>query len=1723
LQTPPTVYFANAFSGFVENHIMQRCSLWIGFALLWLFALTSPLCAVAAPLKVLVIGGPPPQNDMVLAEMLSRAYGWETRYTSLFATAEDLPLFWQKSSKPDELRRYWQQETVHLLRDWQPAVTLACLPREESQAMASEIQRELVRRVKNGMGLVTWSAPHGGSSFKNQPLADILPGEGFGPDYSGGTLYSGWKWAAHRLNFGIPMDQAVQHFYFDIRGKATDYQATDLVLTGKEDSGRMRVRQAGRGRVVMWALSPSHGLSAAARMPNPSEPYTMEVMRDRPDWAEIHLRLIRRVALWAKGEKPAERIALNIQPLTQTMVRGTRQQIAVQVLNETGQAVTADVWSKIGETQAVRVASLTAPAGQSEQKVQITLPNDVRGGWVPLELSLRTGNRVLGSPPATALRYLRVKWPVEVVLNADRRGALRGETIHFAAKFKAADTAGRAGLRVVWTVNDYQRRVLGARVENLAFTANDEASNRFEWKLPELDSTHFQYTVRATVMRNQEVLGDATETVFRSDPFDLNEGIYYGVWTNLRDFPEAIVPSMLDLYEDTGYRALHTFLNEYQIHYQEERNWRGYAEAFGNVQMPEWATLSEGQALKKGREDVAQWLRRNPLQESAAIPVISLSEEAGLEAGYKSFANVLEEPHWLGIPAEMRAMIRQGYLQFLQRRYGTIEKLNAQWEKSYTSWDQVEELWQYYNWAYTKVYRPAKGVLNVSQFLDQRAYLHDVWQKAYDAHTAALKEALPFVRTTISTGDFFGTRTDLTDHFRTPEASHNFYLGWDFSDSIPEMHRLFGERLLRGTTMAAFWFDYPLQFNADLTRTRAALFHRGELKHLLERESVVLHAERVEAMPEVAIPRLPIGDTIIDAIANNTDNFTVSASTEIWRQMLHVWGAFPESVLKPQTRLALLPLAVAVDESQAAQLGEFVRNGGTLFTTAGLAQYNSGGKPYQEYPGAGLSALLGLKLQPGYYKQGAFGWSLSAWPQGAIPVSGTLFSTGRDTITHKADDVKVLGTYRDGTPALLYRRVGRGHVFHFNGVYCLPYLQPPRDAAFWPRMSRLLKGVLDLADVRPAINVVAEDGQPLDELDWNIAGAGTDTPSSKDVRYLRLAGSLLPEKVRITSTQPIAFARDALWGRVFPVEKINGTWNVTVTRGPESAHYITLLPYKPDKLVLVPEKSTVSAGSVLSVQVRILDSNGEPATGRHAVTLRATLSGIPVTQWKEIQGEGTIPLPLSHRDAGEATIQAIDWTGGLRASTKIKITPSPFVTSLPQPLPAPQRGMKPRQLSDAEVVERLNRLAGIYTAGPKAYGVDETKWRLGYHTFMIEDGRHNVMARELSQTAWSATALLAALNNGARWILTGEDLGIDGLQSQRLSPYDRFAELAPVLKAARSARAVAGTPDQVIYTFANGGRLLLDRRSFDYWTPHKGLRHLYWWRWIAAESLTGVADARGGSQQFSDAYNEWWNGLNYRGLVTGNVKANVLLPLPARFELAKWWKSGFDQTARERIVAAASKLDLPPQRWLPSAQIGGYRVGKVLLDDTFDQKSDRWTFEGGIWKWEDGRLMQTPSAREVREASVSGRSAGGFAVAKDVADPNKTPILIEARGCMVEQPGYGRFGVAGGWIPNRYNSGLQGLVGNGKDVVAGHEDQWLPQIYPANTLLHSLLEDIQYVLLIDGKSLRFKVWNPETQSEPKEWQLSGTLDNAQMGTAIMLNTRASGYWDHVRVWQLEKL
>jgi hypothetical protein len=222
-----------------------------------------------------------------------------------------------------------------------------------------------------------------------------------------------------------------------------------------------------------------------------------------------------------------------------------------------------------------------------------------------------------------------------------------------------------------------------------------------------------------------------------------------------------------------------------------------------------------------------------------------------------------------------------------------------------------------------------------------------------------------------------------------------------------------------------------------------------------------------------------------------------------------------------QTRVLYLTAPDLPTEAQAA-LAEWVKAGGTLVTVSGAAAYDR----YHQ-PDSTLRAALGLPtagrdrlLVPDVRK-------LPEVAQGTGQAGAFTAFGARDALAANSGDV--LGTFADGSPAVIARQVGRGRVIHYAWLPGCSYVPTGKDQAdhlpvgfaattrAWinlpvqlaqvtPPVSvdvPLVETPILLSDVGAAVTLLNWTGQPLERVTLTVRLPFTP----KEVRAVR-AGTL---------------------------------------------------------------------------------------------------------------------------------------------------------------------------------------------------------------------------------------------------------------------------------------------------------------------------------------------------------------------------------------------------------------------------------------------------------------------------------------------------------------------------------------------------------------------------------------------------------------------------------------
>jgi len=441
------------------------------------------------------------------------------------------------------------------------------------------------------------------------------------------------------------------------------------------------------------------------------------------------------------------------------------------------------------------------------------------------------------------------------------------------------------------------------------------------------------------------------------------------------------------------------------------------------------------------------------------------SEPAALNwarVGYKS------EPMFCYCPASM-----ERFREWLQKKYGSLDKLNAAWHRTFTDWKQVEP--------------PRYGtILTYSDFMDWRVFYGYKLAEDLKMRNDAIKEVdgthvttshapnpSPLVRTLADpydpTDDFL--MKDSVDYFGTsfyPKLTAVEYnwnlnrrvLAMDLTASmtgdrgfyVGELQSGFGVHgttvgsevtpndlqmwtwgmVSRGARAINYYAFYPMnagyesggygmiQLDGTLTeRSKRA----GDTARKIESNADVLLSAKPK-QPQAAMVFSPLAPLVGGYDEENTRTAMHRGLAGYHRMFFE--RNIPVEVLSSRElagdtlqkyKLIILPYPLMMTSDEAGALQKYVQQGGHLFVEARPGWVNEQGHAEPAVPGFGWTEMLGVRetsVAPG--KEVAVKW-------GEAQFSGSSFAEHFSVLDQS---VRVLATFADGTPAACEHSYGQG-------------------------------------------------------------------------------------------------------------------------------------------------------------------------------------------------------------------------------------------------------------------------------------------------------------------------------------------------------------------------------------------------------------------------------------------------------------------------------------------------------------------------------------------------------------------------------------------------------------------------------------------------------------------------------------------------------------------------
>jgi len=1280
---------------------------------------------------------------------------------SLSALERRLPVrfdIWYKLTNEEAFRAIGPESGVMPRQDeWDAAAADWLLTKSDAALVFGPAKPEtdaLIRRYVDQGGFLIWTAP------PKKEFADVLP---FDPDakpepYQGTTLAS-----TNAYLVGVPLAELSSK---PLPAFAPKLDKNDIVLiqTDKAEPVMVLARR-GKARILF----------APGALPIPREDFASW---NEKDTEAIWILVWERMLPLIRGAAVPPAVALGIEP--KEIRAGGTCTIGVSAKGKRDDVS----YSAFGRSDTMR------PPGNAA----VAPDHSVLPGWHRVDVRDRKTLQLL------AADFVRLLPTVDLSIAAPpgKFGYAVGEDVVLDVKLKNAIDRVIDDARVVLAMQDADGRTHHLEQRTVSLQAGAEQTQQFKWTMPDLGPRAWFFWAIAECREGKTVLGRAEMPVHRFKKYSVREDWQWSTWTQLSRFPQTVVPDVLELFEDAGYNALGCVQGAGDHPWCYRWGLRTY------VEMPSFAGIDNiGWPGENFEEFMAQQARiRWPhVTQSSIAAICSYGEEPGFGPAFGTTW------HWGDGPAPDPANF--WFRKYLRQLYAdSIEKLNAQWGTAFKSFDEIQldlEFGGSGHRGYADMGRmgPITPGRNLSRYVDCHSFYHwyfHRWNREAAKQVAALN---PTATPVMSMDNEFMTQLDLIGmyvHWMYPKewmAGYNAYqrqfaadpagfiMNWGFFDDPRINNQIYLLSLMQGAIPMSFWYDFPLQFNYDLTHSRASLQFRELRRRLEPKLGAILHpVPKVDKEIGIYLPLLDWKATLgrpafMLGLREDNKNVPWMAGVGGYEQPIH--SALCENGYAPrfisrkdfaECRLIFVPYAQSVPAEDAQALKDAVQNGAIVVATPKLATHDVHGKPLDRAPGEGLGELFGIAAEPAitscYNLLGTAptnAWekdAVIAFPQGVHHPGGDplrLQSFGYQKITAVAPDAKVQARYPDGTPAIILRQAGKGAAIYLNVCYHWSEEWYTQFSEHREAFRIFLSEIVKYAKIGPAHYFL--------EMNYRTGihepriGVYPYTSPDGSLTYLRMYNDWRSPELtaNLVLREPVARVLDIMTNEELPqVASADGARYI-VTMKPAQGRILALLKERLAKIeVIAPEK--IKAGEVMKVRVRLLNAKDEPLKQQRPIGVaiqryNGSMLGKPRTQHAEVAGEAETSVSFALEDQGRYLIGVYSsWQDDLRGDAITQIAPDNRAQALPAPV-ASFRSPGPPELCGAteqEFLALMRRLKEVYLTA------DGDKTLLSARLATRPDGRHAIVTR-LAGMDWQkmTPVLIRAIRDGEVFIVGGED------------------------------------------------------------------------------------------------------------------------------------------------------------------------------------------------------------------------------------------------------------------------------------------------------------------------------------------------------------------------------
>jgi len=1005
-----------------------------------------------------------------------------------------------------------------------------------------------------------------------------------------------------------------------------------IPLFGPED---IRVAQLGKGRVVFLEYNAGGMIPYLGGTPEPSYPY----------YEYCYLALARAI-YWAARREPElslKSLAVEPQPVPQEK---TAKLVAHLAPSRAMRGVTAEVTVSDRDGKDVHRETHKVDLSARPSTVAFELPT-LPGGPLIARVRFLSNGKVLTS--AAAAFEVVSPFSVESV-TLDPQAAAPGDTLRGKVTCKSADPTAERTLKI--EIIDTWDRVWWKELRSLKFKAG-EARVDFQAKISNpLSPLH---RVRCTIMLRETPLSARSAEFTVPSVTDTWDDFDANYWMCSDDQPPFIKRLRMNRMRELGFRTVFKVVSSGELKFLDKNKRAERAEALGATidAFVKPIVASNMRVIVSGMWSGARdWNYATNRHKEHPVRRPCLSDQAYLDA-WRYQAQVYEKYGWRwGIMRYVTAdetslghyissydlcwspLTLREFRGWLKKLYGSLEALNAEWETSFARWEDVSPMTE----------AEARGRANLAPWLDFRTFMDDVFTRALLIGRKAVcrrNKHVGFGASGTSPShpynghDWFKLMKayNAVNTYRDTLIYQSFAPGARFSSwtgyrkpPVQEWN-LVWRWVLMGQAGWAIWTDDffvlpDLNFTEHYAPTAKAIldkFTKGLGKQL------AFVCERPDDGVAVHWSKASLTAAYMQKYRENNSRFL----RKIYNRLAGIFepGDYPclladmgfefRYLASPQVeagelnsgkwKVLLLPMAMALSDREAEEIGKFVRAGGVLVADCLAGVYDEHGKPRKT---GALDDLFGIRrLQKG--KRLAFEArpiagtkdKVAIYERGIVPAGGTPLAR-LATPSFRVGDFLVTETAAGkGAPIAIANHVGRGRAVYlgFVGDY-------HSKRAKGRSLLALYEKWLDLGHLKPPIRLTDPDGEPVPaQISRFNAGNARFAAFFRDAEYYlpeyKVAGEFDPGKIGELQRRRACAAKARL-PEPFHVYDVNRGKYLGRVRAfdvelvPGRAELMALLPYEVKRIsVRVPAKA--QPGETISFKVT-LEAGGDEV-GEHVV------------------------------------------------------------------------------------------------------------------------------------------------------------------------------------------------------------------------------------------------------------------------------------------------------------------------------------------------------------------------------------------------------------------------------------------------------------------------------------------------------------------------------------------